>query len=98
MVAVVAVAEIVEVAVVVTQNWAAKLAISGIGFRGHYRVPPDSTLTPWNETALFNHTLGYLDYAAWGELAGLLSKHFPSLSVLTVDDFLYNMSLTDTQH
>ena len=32
-------------------------------------VPPDSPLTPFNETALFtNATRGYMDYAAWGAL------------------------------
>eukprot|EP01079_Euglenida_sp_SAG-EU17-18_P000646 gene646-2489_t len=59
-------------------------------------VPADSPLTPFNETYLFNQSLGYRgchDYRAWAHLVGMLSQQFNSLRYLNVDDLVWD---TDT--
>ena len=48
------------------------------------RPPPDSPLTPWNDTALFSPQLGYGDYGAWAELCGKLAVLFPHFVALQV--------------
>jgi hypothetical protein len=56
-------------------------------------VPANSPLTPFNETALFNQSMGYHgcnDYLAWSKLVGLLSVQFPALNYLNVDDLVWN--------
>ena len=56
-------------------------------------VPADSPLTPFNETALFNASLGYRgcqDYRAWADVAGRLAQQFPALRYLNVDDLTHN--------
>eukprot|EP01044_Picomonas_judraskeda_P022968 COSAG03_NODE_5890_length_1155_cov_1.883523_1_plen_262_part_10 len=60
------------------------------GALGSCSVPADSPLTSWNETALFNTSLGRqgcYDYLAWAEVVGRLSGQFDQLRYLNVDDF-----------
>ena len=66
--------------------------------------PPDDPRTPFNETAIFNHsTTGFLrngtstvfpywDYAAWGEVLGRLAAMFPHLVCLEIDDFTHDVA------
>ena len=54
-------------------------------------VPFDSAVTSVNETALFGPQ-GYNDYAAWGELTGLLAVQFPHLVALNIDDMTDHIS------
>jgi hypothetical protein len=56
-------------------------------------VPADSPLTPWNETSLFNASLGLggcLDFVAWCENMRRLKGLFPQLEALNIDDFSSN--------
>ena len=56
-------------------------------------VPADSPLTPFNETALFNQSLGLHgceDYRAWAEVTGKLATQYPALRYLNVDDLTHN--------
>ena len=60
------------------------------GALGSCSVPADSPLTHWNETALFNMSLGRqgcYDYLAWAQVVGRLSGQFDHLRFLNVDDF-----------
>ena len=54
-------------------------------------VPPDSKLTPFNETEIFitvgNSSLGYLNYEAWGEVLGRVASIWPHLVAMQLDDF-----------
>ena len=55
-------------------------------------IPPDSSLTPgFNKTSFFNTTLGYLDYAAWGRVVGLVAQQFPHLVSFSIDDFTHDI-------
>ena len=56
-------------------------------------VPVDSPLTPFNETALFNASQGYLDYPAWGGVIGRLGALYPHLVSLYIDDFSHMVAL-----
>ena len=47
-------------------------------------VPPDDPRTPWNDTAVFDPALGYLDYAGWASLAGKLAAMFPQLTAINI--------------
>ena len=49
-------------------------------------LPPDSPLTPFNETALFDGG-SYRNYSIWGELAGKLGQLYPHLVAIDIDDF-----------
>ena len=56
-------------------------------------VPADSPLTPFNETAMFNQSLGLRgcqDYRAWAEVTGKLASLYPALRYLNVDDLTHN--------
>eukprot|EP00035_Acanthoeca_spectabilis_P009269 m.165146 g.165146 ORF g.165146 m.165146 type:complete len:754 (+) comp14667_c0_seq1:188-2449(+) len=57
--------------------------------------PPDSPLTPFNETALFDPRLGYLDYAGWALLCGELAVLFPHFVALQVDDMSHDVQPPD---
>uniref|UniRef100_A0A7S1M755 Phospholipase B-like n=1 Tax=Neobodo designis TaxID=312471 RepID=A0A7S1M755_NEODS len=53
-------------------------------------VPADSPLTPWNETTLFDQTLGLKgceDYVAWGVALGKLATLYPAFAAANIDDF-----------
>lgn len=56
------------------------------------QIPCDSNRTAWNETALFDAKLGYLDYGAWAENIGRLTAQYPHLVSMTIDDFSHNLS------
>jgi hypothetical protein len=57
--------------------------------------PPDSSLTPFNETAAFmsvgNSSMRYLNYEGWGEIVGRLGALFPHLVALQMDDFTHDV-------
>jgi hypothetical protein len=55
--------------------------------------PTDDPRTPWNETSLFSPELGYLDYAAWADLAGKLAGRYPQLTAVNVDDFSHDAGI-----
>jgi hypothetical protein len=55
------------------------------------QVPHDHPLTHFNETELFGPR-GYGDFAAWGELAGLLAVQYPHLVALNIDDLTDHIS------
>jgi hypothetical protein len=60
------------------------------GALGSCSTPADSPVTAMNETALFNQSLGpkgCYDYLAWATVVGRLSKQFPHMRYLNVDDF-----------
>lgn len=53
-------------------------------------VPADSPLTPFNESALVNHSLGFRgcnDYVGWGTIISLLAAQFPNVRAVNMDDF-----------
>jgi hypothetical protein len=52
--------------------------------------PPDSPLTPFNETELFAGS-NYTNYIKWGDLVGRLSVLYPHLVALDIDDFSSNV-------
>ena len=52
--------------------------------------PPDSPLTPFNETALWAGD-NYTNYTRWGDLAGRLGALYPHLVALDIDDFSSNV-------
>ena len=52
--------------------------------------PPDSPLTPFNETALWAGE-NYTSYVRWGDLAGRLGALYPHLVALDIDDFSSNV-------
>lgn len=58
-------------------------------------TPPDSPLTPWNDTALFDESLGYMDYAAWANLCGRLAVMFPHFVALQIDDMSHDVQPPD---
>jgi len=56
-------------------------------------VPADSPLTPFNETALFNSSLGKggcLDFVGWAKVLGRLGGLWPHLYAVNIDDFSSN--------
>ena len=56
-------------------------------------IPADSPLTPFNESLLFNASLGAygcLDYAAWAQVLGRLGQIWPHLYAVNIDDFSSN--------
>ena len=54
--------------------------------------PPDDPRTPFNDTALFDPTLGYQDYVmGWGRLIGKLAHRYPKLVSVNVDDLTPNI-------
>ena len=56
-------------------------------------IPTDSPLTPFNETELFNSSLGYkgcTDYIAWADVVGRLGRLYPHFYALNIDDFSSN--------
>lgn len=53
--------------------------------------PPDNPATPFNETALFDPSLGYNDYVAWAELMGRLGALWPQLVALQIDDMTHDV-------
>lgn len=67
----------------------------GSADRDNCTVPPDSPLTLFNETAIFasggNSSLGYLNYAMWGRLLGLLAQEYPHLVALNMDDCTHDI-------
>ena len=52
--------------------------------------PPDSPLTSFNETALFEGYTYTNGYNVWGTLAGLLAAQYPHLVAVDIDDFSLN--------
>ena len=57
-------------------------------------VPADSPLTPFNESALVDHSKGWLgcnDYVGWSDIIGRLAKLYPALVALNIDDFSQNL-------
>ena len=56
-------------------------------------VPADSSLTSFNETSLFNMSLGYRgcqDYVGWADVIGRLGLLYPHLYAVNIDDFSSN--------
>ena len=56
-------------------------------------VPADSLLTPFNESELFNRSLGNdgcLDYAGWASVIGRVGAIWPHLHAVNIDDFSSN--------
>lgn len=63
-------------------------------------VPADSPLTSFNESALFNASLGNrgcLDYVAWCDVISRLGQRWPHLDAINIDDFSSNTGTTFTQ-
>ncbi|WDE09047.1 VCBS repeat-containing protein [Thalassomonas viridans] len=68
-------------------------------------MPANSSLTPWDETALFSRFTDYgineanpEDYIAWFTLLGKLANQYPNLSGINVDDFSHNPDVFDEQY
>ena len=57
---------------------------------GSCNPPPDSPLTPFNESEIFSGG-NYTDYDRWGELVGRLAAWAPHLVALDIDDFTSNI-------
>lgn len=58
--------------------------------------PPDSPLTPFNESRLWEEEGGgaagkYTSYTLWGDLAGRLAQLYPHLVAVDIDDFSSNV-------
>ena len=74
---------------------ALKPAPNGSASGNGCQVPPDSPLTDFNETEIFGGSGGggghYTDYSSWGTLVGLLSKQYPHLTAVDIDDFSANV-------
>ena len=70
--------------------WVALLPPSeGSPSRDNCSVPPDSPLTPFNETSLLDQSMGYRgcnDYAGWSDIVGRLGKLYPALVALGAPD------------
>jgi len=49
--------------------------------------------TPWNETSLFDPSLGYTDYLGWATLAGRLGARYRQFTAVNVDDFSHNVGV-----
>jgi len=63
------------------------------------QVPPDSPLTPFNESEIFAGTGGYYTqagYIAWSELVGRLARQFPHLMGWNVDDMSHDSACPST--
>jgi hypothetical protein len=58
---------------------------------GKCQPPPDSPLTPFNETAIFSSKLGYLDYGAWAAVCGKLAMLYPHFVALQIDDMSHDV-------
>ena len=56
--------------------------------------PPESEITPFNDTAVFDGDpeLGYQDYEAWTRLLAAVAVLYPHFVVLNIDDFSHNLS------
>ena len=54
------------------------------------KPPPDSPLTPFNETELWDGA-AYANYTLWGDLAGRLGQLYPHLVAVDIDDFSSNV-------
>ena len=54
------------------------------------RPPTDSSLTPFNETALWGGDV-YTNYTRWGDLVGRLGALYPHLVAMDIDDFSSNV-------
>lgn len=55
------------------------------------RPPPNSPLTTFDESKIFGAGGNYTDYSSWGALVGLLSKQYPHLTAVDIDDFSVNV-------
>ena len=54
------------------------------------RPPTDSSLTPFNETELWEGDV-YTNYTRWGDLVGRLGALYPHLVAMDIDDFSSNV-------
>jgi hypothetical protein len=54
------------------------------------KPPPDSPLTPFNETQLWQGS-NYTNYTNWGDLAGRLAALYPHFVAVDIDDFSSNV-------
>ena len=59
-------------------------------------IPPDISLTPFNETKIFGDSFYWnkTGYIAWGTIMGELSKIYPHLVALNIDDLTHDISGT----
>jgi hypothetical protein len=63
-------------------------------------VPADSPLTPFNESALVNASMGWRgcdDYAGWGLIIGKLALTYPMVKAVNIDDFSSNVPAIFTE-
>lgn len=63
-------------------------------------IPRDSTLTNFNESALVDHSQGYLgchDYVGWATILNKLAAQYPAVVALNIDDFVDAVTTFYTQ-
>eukprot|EP01050_Picozoa_sp_SAG11_P000968 SAG11_NODE_38_length_21705_cov_24.667453_6_plen_286_part_00 len=63
-------------------------------------IPRDSPLTKFNESALVNHSRGYLgcnDYVGWATILNKLAAVYPALVAVNIDDFVDSLTTVFTQ-